>query len=179
MGDQPSSAEKPRLHPTLALLREVNRDPAKGGLSIGEAAALRRIDPTRPDARHLLPLARLLARAGLELMPGAPEWDRAAVIVNAMALARGHHARQPSTGAGLHAIGLSEERLMALLTAEFEELRDLLPRIARRAAASAQPMDWAPLARLAWHAGRDPARADRQRQRIAGDYTRAAARAAA
>ena len=96
-----------------------------------------------------------------------------------VALARGLHDGQRDAGRALHALGFSEQRLMALLSADLATLTDLLPRIARRAAAAGEALDWRPLALLAWYAGNDDPRleekADEQRRRIASGWIRAAA----
>ena len=165
-----------RPFPPLDLLHRLVHGLRQGRIPTGEAAALRRLVPADPDRRHILPLMRLLADVEVEDRPDA--WRRLALIANAVALARGLHDPQCDTGRALHALGLSEQRLMALLAADFATLTDLLPRIARRAAAVSEAMDWRPLALLAWYADRDEARADEQRRRIAGGWIRAAATAA-
>ena len=182
MPDDPPSqpgeaAAKP--FPPLALLAALTQALRRETLSTGEAAALRRLDPAGPDRRHILPLARLMVEAGIEdLPPAGQRHARLALIANAVALARGAHDPQRPTGAALHALRLSEQRLMALLAADLANLTDLLPRIARRAAAAGEAMDWRPLVLLAWFADHDEARADEQRRRIAGAWLRAAASAA-
>jgi hypothetical protein len=168
------TADKP--FPPLALLAALTQALRRATLTTGEAAALRRLDPARPDRRHILPLMRLLVEAGIEDLPPADgRHDRLALIANAIALARGAHDPRRPAGEALHALGLSEQRLMALLAADFATLTDLLPRIARRAAAAREAMDWQPLVLLAWFAEHDEARADEQRRRIASRWLRAAA----
>jgi CRISPR type I-E-associated protein CasB/Cse2 len=98
---------------------------------------------------------------------------RWATIVNALALCRGAHDPGRFCGAALHAARFSEERLTALLAADRDTLIDLLPRVARRLAATGEQMDWRPLARLLLDIGRNDARADETRSRIAREYVRA------
>jgi CRISPR type I-E-associated protein CasB/Cse2 len=106
---------------------------------------------------------------------GLKRW---AAIVNALALRRGGHDPSRSCGAALAAIRFGEERLSTLLAADPDTLIDLLPRIARRLAAANESMDWRPLARLVLDVGRNEARADDTRSRIAREYVRAERQAA-
>lgn len=175
MPNDPSQEQTHRPpNPPLRLLYALVRGLQDGTVTTGDAAALRRLDPAQPDRRHVLPLMRLLAGAQIDDRPDS--WQRLALIANSVALARGLHDENRPTGAALHALGVSEQRLMALLAADFATLTDLLPRLARRAVAASERMDWRPLARLAWTADRDEDEADRQRRRIASAYLRAAAR---
>jgi CRISPR type I-E-associated protein CasB/Cse2 len=174
--DPAAPAAKVSDHPPIRLLEALVRALSQNRIGTGDAAALRRLDPTRPDRRHIVPLIRLLAEAGIDdRADGDDTWQRLALIANTVALARGMHAPGTATGQALHAMALSEARLMALLSADFATLCDLLPRIARRAAAAGQPMDFRPLAWLVWHADRNEERADRDRRAIAASFLRAAA----
>lgn len=173
MPDETSQRPTRAPFPPLDLLHGLADALRQGRIGTGEAAALRRLDPLDPDRRHILPLMRLLAATEIENTPGT--WPRLALIANAVALARGLHDPKMEAGRGLHALNLSEQRLMALLAADFAALADLLPRIARRAAAAGVAMDWRPLALLAWFADRDEARADAERRKIASAWLRAAA----
>lgn len=174
-GEPASPSPTRRPFPPLDLLRELSSALRNGRISTGEAAALRRLDPAHPDRRHIMPLMRLLA--GLEVEDRPETWQRLTLIANAIALARGRHDTRPELAAGrrLHAIGLSETRLMALLSADFATLTDLLPRIARRVGASNEALDWRPLVLLAWYSSRDEVKADEQRRHIAAEWLRAAA----
>lgn len=179
MPNDPSQEQTPRPpNPPLRLLYALVRGLQDGTVTTGDAAALRRLDPAQPDRRHVLPLMRLLAGTQIDDRPDS--WQRLALIANCVALARGLHDENRPSGAALYALGVSEQRLMALLAADFATLTDLLPRLARRAAAAAERMDWRPLARLAWTVERPTKEAeeeaDRQRRHIASAYLRAAAR---
>ena len=173
MPDETSQRPTRAPFPPLDLLHGLADALRQGRIGTGEAAALRRLDPLDPDRRHILPLMRLLAATEIDDTPGT--WRRLALIANAVALARGLHDPQMEAGRGLHSMNFSEQRLMALLAADFATLADLLPRIARRAAAAGVAMDWRPLALLAWFVDRDDARADAERRKIASAGLRAAA----
>ena len=139
-------------------------------ISTGEHAALRRMDPS-----SIGPAAFAFER--LWVQAGAPESDpeRWALIVHALALARGRHDPRRPTGAALQEVGLTEQRLNLLLAADLEVLFDLLPRLARRLDARAAALDWLPLADIVLNAGRNEVEADRARLRIARAYARASA----
>jgi len=138
----------------------------------GDHAALKRLSTERTELRHAVALYRLIEEVGISASDadGLRRW---AAIVNALALCRGAHDPNRPCGAALAAIRFSEERLATLLTADRETLVDLLPRIARRLAAANEPMDWRPFARLVLDVGRNEARADDTRSRIAREYVRA------
>ena len=138
----------------------------------GDHAALRRLSTERTELRHAVALYRVIEEVGISAsdVDGLKRW---ASIVNALALCRGAHDPNRPCGAALAAIRFGEERLATLLAADRETLIDLLPRIARRVAAANEPMDWRPLARLVLDVGRNEARADDTRSRIAREYVRA------
>ena len=141
----------------------------------GEHAALRRLRTDGPDLRHTVALYRLMELAGIRAFDpdGVRRW---AAIINALALCRGAHHPDRRAGAALYAANFSEARLAALLAADRDTLIDLLPRVARRLDAAGETMDWGPLATLLLMIGRDDARADEIRSRIARDYVRAESR---
>ena len=138
----------------------------------GDHAALRRLRPDGPELRHAVALYRLMEDVGISVSDadGLKRW---AAIINALALCWGAHDPRQSCGAALAAMRFGEERLATLLTADYDTLIDLLPRIARRLRAANEPMDWYPLTRLVLDVGRDEARADDTRSRIAREYVRA------
>lgn len=134
--------------------------------SMGQWAALRRMDPTAPGKAGTV-LYTLLDQVEVDLdQPrSVRHW---ALILHALALARGlHHADIP-LGKALHGIAFSDARLAQLLSADLDSLTDLLPRIARRLASQSQPADWRPLARLVLHL--DTPLADQTRQQIARSF---------
>ena len=141
-----------------AAVARIARDIADAGktgrMTMGDAAALRRLEPGDVHGRYLLALARAVP-PGVALSD-TDEAARWAAIVNALALARGAHNPRHATGTALSAMNLTENRVAALLAADATTLRDLVARIARRAAAAGQAMDWRPLARLLRDAGDRP-----------------------
>ena len=181
--DVPVSAARPiekPLSPPFRLLRTFLLLQQTGRLSSADLALLRRLDPARPDRRHIQPLLRLLVESDLgDVPPTDARYQRLALMAHLLAVVRGHHAEGRPAGEGLFAMGISQQRLVALLAADFPSLLDLLPRIARRAAASGTPLDWRPLLILAWTADRDEAEADNQRARIAASFLRAEHKASA
>jgi len=138
----------------------------------GDHAALRRLSADGRELRHAVALYRLLEEVGIS-ESGADGLSRWAAIVNALALCRGAHDPNRPCGAALAAMRFGEERFATLLAADRDTLIDLLPRIARRLDAANEPMDWRPLARLVLNVGRNEARADEIRSRIAREYVRA------
>jgi len=143
-------------------------------LPTGEHAALRRMDPAAPG-RAALTLYRLLADAGIDTS-GPESEKRWALVVHALALARGRHDRTRRIGAVLAEIGVSEARLNTLLAADFDVLLDLVPRLARRLDASGASADWLPLVRLVLSTGyaSQEEQADEARLTIARAFARAA-----
>jgi CRISPR system Cascade subunit CasB len=81
------------------------------------------------------------------------------------------NSRGNPAGKMLGESGYSESRLERLLSAEGDVLETLVLRVARFAAAKAQPIDWTQLAQLLL--AKNPERADAIRMRIAKDYYRA------
>ena len=144
------------------------------GFPTGDHAALRRLSPDGPDLRHSIALYRLMEDAGISVSD-PDSVRRWATIINALALCRGAHDPGQRAGAALYAANFSEARLATLLGADWDTLIDLLPRVARRLNAANVRMDWSTLATLVLVIGRDEARADEVRSRIARDFVRAEA----
>ncbi len=138
-------------------------------------SALRRFDPLLRLSDAAFELGSVLSRAEVSVQPGWPAYESWAVVVHCLALVRGAHQRDIPVGRALVNVKVSELRVRALLEADRPMLLDLLPRLARRMASASQPMDWAPLARLALYAGLDEMAAERARLEIADSYQRAAA----
>lgn len=163
--------------PPLRLVALLSRRLRDGTLGPGEAAALRRLDPSAPDRRHLPVLYRLLAE--IEAPSANEDVARLTLIAHALALARGLHNPDVRPGRGMAELGVSEARFAALLAADFAGLTDVLPRLARRLAAQSCAIDWRPLARLVWTADRFEDEAETIRRRLAADFVRVAKTAAA
>ena len=153
----------------------------------GDHAALRRMDPRAPDGMAEIAVERLLASAAVA--SSGEDRRRWALIVHCLALVRGRHEREAPIGRVL-ADSLysesrslysesrslySESRLNLLLSADFDVLTDLLPRLARFLDAHNAAADWLPLVRIARWAGRREDIADDERLRIARYYARASA----
>jgi hypothetical protein len=140
----------------------------------GELAALRRIDPARPNEPVLF---RILARAAPEELTAHFERVRRyAVIAKFMAL-KPEALQRGGLGKSLHAAGFSEHRLLALLNARGATLSDLVRRAARRLALAPEVpalpyMEMATLILLDGNASYELA-TERIRLRIAADYQRA------
>jgi CRISPR type I-E-associated protein CasB/Cse2 len=143
----------------------------------GDLAALRRMDPDRPNTPAFW---RLLAKATNGAMVWRDDEPRWALIAHGMALmVPNHHAAVISVGEALHNIHYAEGRLARLLNARGSQFRALLPRLCRHLAAKQQPLNWFQLADLVRHEGRSEDLADRVRLAIARDYYRTDAKAAA
>lgn len=163
----PPEAEAPSLASQLGRLAAALARPS---FSTGDHAALRRMDPQRPD-RATVPLQRLLDDCKVPLGDSTGQFHRWALIVHCLALARGRHDMTAPTGKTLDDLNVSEARLNQLLSADRDVLFDLLPRLARRLAAQNAAIDWRPLARIVLADDED--RADKARLEIARSYARA------
>jgi CRISPR type I-E-associated protein CasB/Cse2 len=147
----------------------------------GDLAALRRMDPDAPGRTPVL--LRLVARhAADRLEYGADELRRWALVLHGMALTapRLHRSTLP-VGRALFGLGreplYAETRLARLLSARGPAFRAQVPRLARQLKAKDQALDWRELADLILAEGRDEARAEQARERIARAYYRTEAAA--
>lgn len=109
----------------------------RGGLTAGDAAGLRRMDPRRLDAPGFWKLAGMYLD---DTLPGdAAARHRAETAWAAVAVALAHLGELQSAdvrlGWALASAGLSEQRFVRLLRADEERLLDELPQIARFLAA--------------------------------------------
>ena len=147
-------------------------------LSTGDRAALRRIFLKRSSGAIGV-VEGLLHRAGVA--PSDDEEARAPwyLLAHVAALLSGTGGEQPHApnkrlGAALQAAGYSESRLLRLTAARGGALEGQIVRAARMLAQGAQgPVNLWTLLHLA---GRDPAKAEEARIRIAQDYYAAQAR---
>ena len=155
-----------------ALKRRMSNLEARG--QTGVDAALRRMDPVNPGASAIAAF-RVMADAGLDLDQLRPA-ERSAwiLVVHSMALGRWRHDPSKKVGEALVAMRFSENRLKQLLSADFETLQQLLPRLARRVASAKDVpgVDFTPLAELALAASAWPNNLDKRRLDIALSYTR-------
>lgn len=175
---------KPDTTPDRAVqdtaVTRVARAVAGRRMSTGTRARLRRMDPENPAAAAaaLVPLlieADLIGPASLPPMDTLVRWATVAQIVAVIAgTGAGMAQGGERLGAVLNASGLSEARLLRLLSAKGPALRDQAIRIARLVAARGIPRaDLRPLADLVVYDGTDPDRADAARLRLAADFYRA------
>jgi hypothetical protein len=139
-----------------------------GRISMGDDAALRRMDPLAPDRAAIVAYS-LLADRGIPL-DHVETVQRWCVLVHTLALARWAHDPSQSMGAALVAINFSEARLAQLLSADFALFADIVPRLARRLTAQQQRMDFAPLTRLLLSVDRYPDDAEKARLEIARSF---------
>ena len=146
---------------------------ADPGFSTGEHAALRRMNPRTPSGRAVIASERLFQLAGAE--PLGNDRRRWLLIIHCLALARGRHAKEETTGRVLADLRYSEERLNRLFSTDFEVVADIMPRLARMLGAKGAAIDWLPLARIIRWTGRIEDQADEARQGIASAFARASA----
>lgn len=147
----------------------------------GDLAALRRMEPDAPGRTPVL--LRLLARhASDRLEYGADELRRWALVLHGMALmAPRHHRTTIAVGRALRGPGrqplYAEARLARLLSARGPAFRAQVPRLARQLKAKDQALDWREFSELILAEGRNEARAERARERIAQVFYQAEAAA--
>ena len=143
-----SSIKDSRLASALANMAKVLRHPGER-ISMGEHAALRRMNPLQPGPAAAI-VCRLLQERDITL----PDSDDAqllrwCVIVHALALAHGAHSKAMPIGKALWEMGYSEQRINQLLVSDADGLAQIVPRLARRLHASkVAAMDFVPLMHL-------------------------------
>ena len=156
----------------------------RSDFSTGDRAALRRLDPDRPNYAGLAVVLRVMRNAGIKIDElGTRRLGRWTLLIHAMALMSGpgkspHVQGKGRSGGVLHAGFYSESRLMRLLEARGTTRDDLIRRLARFLAAKGLAIDWVALAPLILD-DEDGEDAERARLRIARDYYAAEARDAA
>lgn len=138
-------------------------------------AALRRMNLAEPGSAAVVALNALIeADPELDLERMSYEQIQCwLLILHMLALARWRHEQVHSVGEGLVAMMLSQNRLKQLLSADFDVLRELLPRLARRFATvtSLPTMDFTPFADLVFAAQANPERLHQARLNIARSFT--------
>jgi len=142
------------------------------GLSMGDHAALRRMEPLAAG-RAARVVYGLLAELDVPL-DHAELVQRWTVLIHALALAHGAHEKSISIGTALFAINFGEARLEQLLSADFAVLADIVPRLARRLHSKSQRMDFSQLTNLLLNIDRDSDKAEKARQDIAKSFVIAA-----
>ncbi len=160
---------------TLARSFAASDQPRKGGVSAGDLAQLRRLDPQRGHAscrdafwrivvHHLEPAGLVGPSAG---DPTLAPWI---AILQGLATLRELHRPGARLGSAMAEAGISEARLTRLLTARGDALLAQLRPLAQQLRSQAQAVDWAEAALLVLSDGRRDA--DRHRQRVASSYYR-------
>jgi CRISPR type I-E-associated protein CasB/Cse2 len=152
--------------PLQALARQIASDRADTGM----LARVRRSSPGAPEA--MFDTQTLLHAAGID--PAPSDWPAWALLAHCLALVGGAHQSGVSTGEVLAEIRLTELRMRLLVEADDTLLRDLLPRLARRLAASGQRINWWPFANLLGLGAHTP---DEARRELIRGYLRTSAAA--
>lgn len=142
---------------------------------MGKNAALRRMNLAEPGNAAVVALNALMeADPELDLEQMRDEHIQCWLLtLHMLALARWRHDRAHAVGEGLVEMMLSQNRLKQLLSADFDVLRELLPRLARRFATvtSPQGMDFMPLVDLIFAARASDEGLHQVRLNIARSYT--------
>lgn len=149
----------------------LSRDPYAGGISTGDLAELRRIDPEEPFTPALWKIL-------LEYHPNHEALDeederRWALLLMAMGNCAGLHNRSVSFGAALAEAGWSELRFVRLMDATGDSLVKHLRRLSQYLASKDQPADWSDAAWLLFVQRDDEGKREKAneiRQNIARDY---------
>lgn len=180
-----------RATPGLASqLGNLSASLASPGMSTGDRATLRRMDPESPS-RAMPVLVPLLLKAGVPVDVSPEQLRRWARIVHAMALLAGTSGEKPhapSFGEGgaasrdagralAQALGYSpqsprgQNRMFRLTTSRGPALHAQAPRLMRMlAAAGSRPIDFHPIASLLLNEGRNEEKADAARLRLARGF---------
>ncbi len=140
-------------------------------LSTGDVAQLRRISPSAPYTPALWKVLLMYVPeawiAGLDRDAKEQQW---AVLLMALATARGSHNTRVSLGQALAHAGWSELRFVRLMQARNEALFMEVRRVASFLASKAQAADWGDVAKILLNQEGDWA--ERHRRRVARDYYR-------
>ncbi len=138
-------------------------------LDNGQKAALARMSPEAMRADQIGALARALHGAGInpDNWP-ASLWKRWAMIAHGIALAG--HDGEHALGTQLCNAGVSEARVTKLLTSRGDAFEQILPRVLRLMASRGIAPNWSELGTLILAEGRDEAKTEDLRLRIAGCF---------
>lgn len=138
-------------------LQALARQIASPHADTGQIARVRRSSPGQGDA--MFETLALLHAAGID--PAPAHWPAWALLAHCLALTGGAHQSGAASGEVLAGMRFSELRMRQLVEADEPLLRDLLPRIARRAAGG-PPLNWWPFANLLGLGERSPDEARRE-----------------
>lgn len=142
----------------------------------GQLARVRRQGVSPTHAGAAFDTQALLLQAGIDPESSADFADWA-LVAHCLALSDGRHSPSASAGEQLAALQFSEARMRLLLEAERALLFDLLPRLARRAAAQGLALNWWQLAKPVLLARHQPQAAEEARRHLAAGYLRASSAA--
>ncbi len=169
VGSEPATAARPNPLARLAGFVE--------NASIGEKAALARLDPEQMLPHQVAALSRGLVHAGLTPETWqAQTWRRWALIAHGMALA-GHDGKS-RLGDQLARAGVAESRVTKLLTSRGDAFTQLVPRLLRLLASQGVAPNWYELGNLILKGDSPESQDDAEtlRLRIAGNYFSTVAR---
>ena len=121
------------------------------GLSSGDRAALRRIDPDTPVTPTLWKVLFDLKQDESKGMPQTKWEQRWATLLMGMAHCAGLHDYDVPLGQALAEAGWSEPRFVRLLEADDETLPVLLRRMAQYLASKQQPANWDDVRKLLFY----------------------------
>ena len=138
----------PDLHITVGKIAGyMSRDPySEGGISTGDLAELRRIDPGEPFTPALWKILLKFVPDHQKLSPARErQW---AIVLMAMGTCAGLHNRGVHFGKALAKAGWSELRFVRLMEARDDHLVKEIRRLAQYLASKSQQADWSSAAWL-------------------------------
>jgi CRISPR system Cascade subunit CasB len=138
----------------------------EGGISKGDLAELRRIDPKEPFTPALWKILLEYVSDHEEILPERER--RWAILLMAMATCAGLHSYETSFGKALAQAGWSELRFVRLMEARGDNLVKEIRRLAQYMASKNQQADWSDAAWLLFV--QDGDKVGDVRQNIARDY---------
>jgi CRISPR system Cascade subunit CasB len=151
-----------------SIARFLNRDEYEGGISTGDLAELRRINPEKPYTPALWKILFHHVPDHDQLSPSRER--RWAILLQAMATCVGLHEPSIDFGAALAEAGWSELRFVRLMEARGDSLDKQLRRLAKYLASKNQEANWADAAWLLFV--QEGQHAKNTRQLIARSYYR-------
>lgn len=144
----------------------MSRGPYEGGISTGDLAELRRVDPSSPFTPALW---KILLNFVADHDKLSPEQERRwAMLLMAMGTCAGLHDSNTPFGKALAQAGWSELRFVRLMEARGDSLTKEVRRLAQYLASKNQSADWSDAAWLLFV--QDGDKAEDIRQNIARDY---------
>lgn len=155
--------------PTLDLLNGLARVIQRA--EPGQTARVRRQPITPQQQGAAFDTQALLMQAGIDPV-GAADFADWALVTHCLALCGGRHDPNASAGEQLAALKFSEARMRLLIEADAALLFDLLPRLARRVAASGAALNWWQLSKPLLLARAQPEAAEAARRHLVAGFLR-------